>query len=1003
MAITLGAGVVLTGGGMQVGVPLNAPIITDARALSTNSTVISFIPPINSTGQAVTRYTITSLPGTTQNTGTITTATYNYTGLTQGASYTYTINAYSAFDTSLPAIVTLSTWDVPHAPTTVVATLSSVTNASVAFTPPVNFGGTPIFQYRVTSSPGGLTNTGTASPILISGLTTGTSYTFTVNATNIVGTSTSSQASNSITAADVPGAPTSISAVSVNSRSVNVSFTAPANNGGASITSYVAISSPGNISNTGTTSPITVAGLTSGTSYTFQVAAINSAGTGAYSTASNTVIPTPSLYASATGGNITLTGLYKIHTFTSSNVLSFSNGGNIQYLVVGGGGAGGTLNCTNQYGGGGGAGGLLAGCISAVPCCVNFTVTVGAGGTSNPGQYSGAGSFKGCNSSLVQSGLSVNVLAYGGGRGGLGAGNCCGCSSGGGYGGNGGSGGGNGRTRTGFGHGGGKGVYPGSTYISAPRQGYDGADYGGGGSGGAGVNGGTGGPGTISTITGASITYAVGGHGPGLCAGAANSGTGGGGGGNGCLYFRGAFGGSGVVIVRYQYTAGTNGTPFSVCAKVGGPTTATVYFTPPLNAASMTITNYTALSSPGGITGTGSTSPILVSGLSGNTTYTFTVAAITASGTGTYSAASLPITTPIQPPIGPLFGMGCNSCGQLGLNNATAYSSPKQIGALTNWYSVAGGQSHSSAVDYSGKLWTWGGNARGQLGQNNTTVKSSPTQVGSLTNWKKVYSSALDQTTVALKNDNTLWVWGINNNGQLGRGITTYYSSPVQLGSLTDWLNIAAGRYFMGAVKTNGTLWTWGYNGLGGLGLGDTTNRSSPVQVGTLTNWKTISAGNYHMAAVKTDGTLWTWGYNALAQLGTGNTTNYSSPKQIGALTNWSVAVSGAFHVIALKTDGTLWSWGRNAAGEPGLGNATTYSSPKQIGALTSWTSNIAIGRQHNLAVDTSGKLWAWGFNNKGMLGNNGSTNMSSPVQIGSLTSWLVVAAGQYHSVIIHT
>ena len=1002
MAITLGAGVVLTGGGIQVGVPLNAPIITDARALSTNSTVVSFIPPVNSTGQAVSRYTITSLPGTTQNTGTITTATYNYTGLTQGASYTYTINAYSAFDTSLPAIVTLTTWDVPQPPTNLTASISSVTNAVVAFTPPVNFGGTPIFQYRVTSSPGGLTSTGTASPITISGLTTGTSYTFTANATNIVGTSTSSQASNSVTAAAVPGAPTIGTASSINNSSVSVAFTAPASNGGSAVTSYIAVSSPGNISSTGTTSPITVSGLTSGTSYTFTVAAINSIGTGAYSTASNTVVPTPSLYASATGGNITLTGLYKIHTFTSSNVLSFSNGGNIQYLVVGGGGAGGTLNCTNQYGGGGGAGGLLAGCISAVPGCVNFTVTVGAGGTSNPQQYSGAGNFKGCNSSLVQSGLSVNVLAYGGGRGGLGVGTLCGCGSGGGYGGNGGSGGGAGRARTGGCHGG-KGVYPGSTYISAPRQGYDGADYGGGGSGGAATSY-PGGPGTVSTITGVSITYAVGGSGLGCnTAGAANSGTGGGGGNNGCLFFRGGFGGSGVVIVRYQYTAGTTGTPFSVCARVGGPTTATVYFTPPLNAASLTITNYIALSSPGGITSTGSTSPILVSGLSGNTTYTFTVAAVTALGTGTYSAASLPITTPVQPPIGPLFVMGCNSSGQLGLNNATAYSSPKQVGASTNWYSIAGGQAHTSAVDYSGKLWAWGDNARGQLGQNNTTVKSSPTQVGSLTNWKKVYSSALDQTTVALKNDNTLWVWGINNNGQLGRGISTYYSSPVQLGALTNWLNIAAGRYFMGAVKTDGTLWTWGYNGLGGLGLGDTTNRSSPVQVGTLTNWKNISAGNYHMAAVKTDGTLWTWGYNALAELGTGNLTNYSSPKQIGALTNWSITVSGAFHVIALKTDGTLWSWGRNAAGEPGLGNATTYSSPKQIGSLTSWTSNIAVGRQHNLAIDTSGKLYAWGLDTSGQLGNNSSTNLSSPVQIGSLTSWLAVAAGQYHSVIIHS
>jgi len=1001
MSILLGAGVVLTGGGIQVGVPLNAPIITDARALSTNSTVVSFIPPTNSTGSPVTSYSITSTPGTTQTTGTITTATYNYSGLTQGASYTYTINAYSAIDKSLSAIVTLTTWDVPQPPTNLRASISSVTNAVVAFTPPVNFGGTPIFQYRVTSSPGGLTSTGTASPITISGLTTGTTYTFTANATNIVGTSTSSVASNSITAASVPGAPTGISAVSVNSRGANVSFTAPASNGGASITSYIAVSTPGNISNTGTTSPITVTGLTSGTSYTFQVAAINSAGTGAYSTASNSVIPAPAAFVSATGGNITFTGLYKIHTFTSSNVLSFVSGGNIQYLVAAGGGAGGSQNCTNQFGGGGGAGGLLAGCLSSIPDCTAVTVTVGAGGTTKPCNYSSAGSYKGCNSSLVQSGLGINILAYGGGRGGLGTGGGSGCTSGSDNGGSGGSGGGAGRQGTT----GGVGVYPGSTYISSSRQGYDGGGGGGVGGGGSGglPSGGAGGVGTISTITGATVTYAAGGSAlASPTSGTANTGNGGNASSNNCN-FRGGFGGSGVAIVRYQYTAGTNCTPFSVCARVGGPTTATVYFTPPLNAASLTITNYIALSSPGGITSTGSTSPILFSGLSGSTTYTFTVAAVTALGTGTYSSASLPITTPVQPPTGPLFVMGNNSCGQLGLNNSTSYSSPKQVGAATNWYSMAGGQYHSSAVDYSGKLWTWGGNTRGQLGQNNTSVRSSPTQVGSLTNWKTVYNAPLDQVTVAIKNDNTLWTWGFNNNGQLGLGNTTYFSSPVQVGALTNWLSVAAGRYFMGAIKTDGSLWTWGSNALGYLGLNDSTNRSSPVQVGSLTNWKSVTAGNYHMAAIKTDGTLWTWGYYFAGVLGLNNGNSYSSPKQVGALTNWSSVTAGAFHNIATKTDGTIWAWGRNTAGELGVGNTNYYSSPKQIGARTNWTSNIIAGKQHNLAVDTSGKLWAWGLNTSGQLGNGAATSLSSPVQIGSLTSWLTIAAGQYHSLIIHT
>ena len=102
-----------------------------------------------------------------------------------------------------------------------------------------------------------------------------------------------------------------------------------------------------------------------------------------------------------------------------------------------------------------------------------------------------------------------------------------------------------------------------------------------------------------------------------------------------------------------------------------------------------------------------------------------------------------------------------------------------------------------------------------------------------------------------------LYSWGRNNNGQLGLGNTTLYSSPVQLGSLTDWSQVSSGIYHTLAIKTNGTLWSWGYNGVGSLGLGDTTNRSSPVQVGALTNWLSVSAGYQISAAIKTNGTLW--------------------------------------------------------------------------------------------------------------------------------------------------
>ena len=238
-----------------------------------------------------------------------------------------------------------------------------------------------------------------------------------------------------------------------------------------------------------------------------------------------------------------------------------------------------------------------------------------------------------------------------------------------------------------------------------------------------------------------------------------------------------------------------------------------------------------------------------------------------------------------------------------------------------------------------GGLWSWGYNNQGQLGLGDTTARSSPVQVGALTAWATVSEGY--RFSVAIKTDGTLWSWGYAGaSGYLGLGNTTSYSSPKQVGALTAWATVSASRTSGGfslAVKTDGTLWSWGRSNSGALGLGNLTAYSSPKQIGALTNWSKVSAGSTRALAVKTDGTLWAWGNNSSGQLGLGNTTNYSSPKQVGALTAWATVSAAHYHSLAVKTDGTLWSWGFNNQGQLGLGNTTTYSSPKQVGAGTGW------------------------------------------------------------------
>jgi alpha-tubulin suppressor-like RCC1 family protein len=300
-------------------------------------------------------------------------------------------------------------------------------------------------------------------------------------------------------------------------------------------------------------------------------------------------------------------------------------------------------------------------------------------------------------------------------------------------------------------------------------------------------------------------------------------------------------------------------------------------------------------------------------------------------------------------PDGTLWAWGMNAFGQLGLGNTTYYSSPKQVGALTTWSTITEGLYHSIAIKTDGTLWSWGYNNNGQLGLGNVTYYSSPKQVGALTTWLNI--AAGNGVTFATKTDGTLWSWGYNGSGGLGLGNTTNYSSPKQVGALTNWLgaSIAAGGATL-VIKPNGTFWAWGTYNAGQLPLNAIAAYSSPKQVGALTNWLIVSAGLYHAGAVKSNGTLWTWGQGTNGALGLGNTTSYSSPKQVGALTTWYKVSCGRKFTLTTKTDGTLWTWGQNNYGQLGLGNITDYSSPKQVGALTTWL-NIAGGSYSTLAT----------------------------------------------------
>jgi alpha-tubulin suppressor-like RCC1 family protein len=356
---------------------------------------------------------------------------------------------------------------------------------------------------------------------------------------------------------------------------------------------------------------------------------------------------------------------------------------------------------------------------------------------------------------------------------------------------------------------------------------------------------------------------------------------------------------------------------------------------------------------------------------------------------------------------------GDNTVGQLGdgtsLNFRTLYH---DISAGSDVVQVASGRAHGLALRSDGTVSAWGINDHGALGDGTTTGRLTPVQVNGLIG-VMTQVAAGEGFSLALRSDGTVWAWGKNDRGQLGRGTTSSGELvPARVAVLNRITKISAGRDFALALRSDGIVFAWGANRFGQVGNGAASFSpvTVPVKVAGLAQVTGISAGSDAALATEASGisavtSVWAWGDNEEGQLGDGTTAGHSTPERVTGLPVSIAGISAGNQFAAiLGTDGSVWGWGSNVLGQLNIApTGSVVPRPVNVIAAGSRITQISAGGAHMLALRSDGTVLGWGLNVRGQLGNGIQTQVSDPVQVTNLGGATQVAAGTLSSYAVHT
>jgi alpha-tubulin suppressor-like RCC1 family protein len=264
------------------------------------------------------------------------------------------------------------------------------------------------------------------------------------------------------------------------------------------------------------------------------------------------------------------------------------------------------------------------------------------------------------------------------------------------------------------------------------------------------------------------------------------------------------------------------------------------------------------------------------------------------------------------------------------------------------------------------------------------------------------------QHSCGVATDNRLYCWGKNSEGELGDGTTIDRLSPVPVGGSLRFRQISAGFLTTCALTTDDRAYCWGDNPRGELGDGTTTRRLTPVPVAGGLRFRHVQMSFEHACGVSYPGNrVYCWGWNRYGQLGigtnngpeTGNFGPYSSkPVAVAGTLSFRQVSTGYYHTCGVTTEDRVFCWGFNRDGQVG-DNSTMWRrlKPTQVAGTRSFRQVDAEG-EHTCAVTTGNRAFCWGNGQSGQLGNGALGERRAPTAVAGGLSFERVNAGEFQT-----